>query len=184
MPPEGLLGGPGGPGGGALPGNGFSQLQPRESYPHVWPACKYKTFSPKRSLLSISRNSQHTTSPDDCRILLDCGWDERFDTGSLHALASVSSSIDFVLLSHPALPHLGALPYAAAQLGLDCPIIATRPVWQMGHLSMYDVLLSRKANCVLSCKQRSEACTCKCCVLSCNFRKQRRFGRLTFHLGL
>jgi cleavage and polyadenylation specificity factor subunit 2 len=83
---------------------------------------------------------------DDCKILLDCGWDERFETDFLQTLASVASSVDFVLLSHPDLLHLGALPYAVGHLGLDCPIVATRPVWQMGHLCMYDVLLSRKAN--------------------------------------
>lgn len=83
---------------------------------------------------------------DDCKILLDCGWDERFDTGFLEALAKVASSIDFVLLSHPDLPHLGALPYAVRRLGLDCPVISTRPVWQMGHLFMFDVYQSRKAN--------------------------------------
>ena len=83
---------------------------------------------------------------DDCRILLDCGWDERFDTDFLQALAKVASSVDFVLLSHPDLPHLGALPYAVRRLGLDCPIISTRPVWQMGHLFMFDVYQSRKSN--------------------------------------
>lgn len=35
---------------------------------------------------------------------------------------------------------------AVGHLGLDCPIFATRPVWQMGHLCMYDVLMSRRAN--------------------------------------
>ena len=28
---------------------------------------------------------------DDCRILLDCGWDERFETDFLQTLASVAS---------------------------------------------------------------------------------------------
>jgi cleavage and polyadenylation specificity factor subunit 2 len=83
---------------------------------------------------------------DDCKILLDCGWDERFETDFLEALAKVASSVDFVLLSHPDLPHLGALPYAVRRLGLDCPIISTRPVWQMGHLFMFDVYQSRKSN--------------------------------------
>ena len=83
---------------------------------------------------------------DDCKIMLDCGWDERFETDFLQALARVASSVDFVLLSHPDLPHLGALPYAVRRLGLDCPIISTRPVWQMGHLFMFDVFQSRKAN--------------------------------------
>ena len=62
-----------------------------------------------------------------CKILLDCGWDERFLLNSICGLDLVAAHIDFVLLSHPDLQHLGALPYAFAKLGLDCPVIATTP---------------------------------------------------------
>lgn len=33
--------------------------------------------------------------------------------------------IDAVLMSHPDVPHLGALPYLVAKCGLSCPIYAT-----------------------------------------------------------
>lgn len=55
-----------------------------------------KTEGPFCSLLEI----------DDYRILLDCGWDDRFDTEVLESLRSVVASIDAVLLSQPDLLHL------------------------------------------------------------------------------
>ncbi len=53
----------------------------------------------------------------------------------------VIDKIDAVLLSHPDLSHLGALPYACGKLGLNCPIYATFPVYQMGLMFMYDTIL-------------------------------------------
>lgn len=46
-------------------------------------------------------------------------WDERFLLDTIRPLEKVAPEIDFVLLSHPDLAHLGALPYAFALLGLD-----------------------------------------------------------------
>ena len=60
------------------------------------------------------------TSPSTLRsgrLLLDCGWDDEFDPAALEALREVAPSIDAVLLSHGDLAHLGALPYARANLG-------------------------------------------------------------------
>ena len=47
--------------------------------------------------------------------------------------------IDAVLLSHPDVLHLGALPYAVGRLGLKCPVYATVPVYKMGQMFMYDL---------------------------------------------
>ena len=47
--------------------------------------------------------------------------------------------IDAVLLSHPDVVHLGALPYVVGRLGLRCPIYATIPVYKMGQMFMYDL---------------------------------------------
>lgn len=69
---------------------------------------------------------------DEVRMLLDCGWDDAFDEHVLAPLRecvapcacsccsardrvatiSVASTVDVVLVSHPDLAHLGALPYA------------------------------------------------------------------------
>eukprot|EP01052_Picozoa_sp_SAG31_P031344 SAG31_NODE_3311_length_4434_cov_79.588005_3_plen_426_part_00 len=82
---------------------------------------------------------------DDCRILLDCGWDERFSLDFLEPLRRVSGDVDFVLLSHPDLNHLGALPYAFAHLGLKCPVIATMPVMRLGQCFLKDSCKARIA---------------------------------------
>lgn len=47
--------------------------------------------------------------------------------------------IDAVLLSHPDGFHLGALPYLVGKCGLNCPVYATIPVYQMGQMFMYDL---------------------------------------------
>ena len=58
----------------------------------------------------------------------------------------VASTIDAVLVSHPDTLHLGALPYAMKQLGLNAPVYATEPVYRLGLLTMYEQFLSRKVN--------------------------------------
>jgi cleavage and polyadenylation specificity factor subunit 2 len=88
---------------------------------------------------------------DDCRILLDIGWDEHFRERDIEALGRVVSDVDAVLskvgdnnlhlvntgiVSHPDIAHIGALSYAVGQLGLDCPIFSTQPVWRMGWMFM------------------------------------------------
>ena len=52
-------------------------------------------------------------------FLLDAGWDEDFDEAALAALAAAVPRIDAVLLSHPDIAHLGALPVLIGRLGLQ-----------------------------------------------------------------
>jgi len=82
---------------------------------------------------------------DDFNILLDCGWDERYDENMLAPLKNVVADIDAVLLSHPDLAHLGALPYAVGKLGLNCPVYCTLPVWKMGQMFLYDAYQTMSA---------------------------------------
>jgi cleavage and polyadenylation specificity factor subunit 2 len=82
---------------------------------------------------------------DECRILLDCGWDWSMaehlaSTPLLDSLKKIAPDIDCVLISHPDLDHIGALPLAVAKLGLNCPIYATLPVFRIGKLVLYDAL--------------------------------------------
>ncbi|XP_066311097.1 cleavage and polyadenylation specificity factor subunit 2-like [Miscanthus floridulus] len=79
---------------------------------------------------------------DDFRFLLDCGWTDLCDTSQLQPLAKLHT-VDAVLLSHPDMMHLGALPYAMKHLGLSAPVYATEPVFRLGLLTMYDHFLSR-----------------------------------------
>lgn len=97
---------------------------------------------------------------DDVRILLDCGWDEKFDMEFIRELKRFVANkltnvkqqvpvifrhvhlIDAVLLSYPDVAHLGALPYLVGKLGLNCPIYATIPIYKMGQMFMYDLYQS------------------------------------------
>ena len=49
-----------------------------------------------------------------------------------------------MLLSHPDLAHLGALPFLVGRLGLAAPIYGTGPVHKMGQMFMYDHFLCRQ----------------------------------------
>ncbi|GAB4814627.1 hypothetical protein N2152v2_001673 [Parachlorella kessleri] len=81
----------------------------------------------------------------DFVILLDCGWDDGFDPALLRPLHDVLDHVDLVLLSHPDLAHLGALPFLVGRLGLAAPIYGTGPVHKMGQMFMYDHFLCRQA---------------------------------------
>mmetsp|Transcript_30814 Transcript_30814/g.80643 ORF Transcript_30814/g.80643 Transcript_30814/m.80643 type:complete len:792 (+) Transcript_30814:220-2595(+) len=81
---------------------------------------------------------------DQFKLLLDCGWTEQFDVDQIRRLKDYAPHIDAVLLSHPDLAHLGALPYAFAKLGLDCAVYATTPVSLMGQMFLYDAWKSRQ----------------------------------------
>ncbi|KAM3319995.1 cleavage and polyadenylation specificity factor subunit 2 isoform X1 [Capsicum chacoense] len=100
----------------------------------VTPLCGVYNENPLSYLVSI----------DGFNFLVDCGWNDHFDTSLLQPLSRVASSVDAVLLSHPDTFHLGALPYAMKELGLSAPVYATEPVYRLGLLTMYDQYLSRK----------------------------------------
>lgn len=100
----------------------------------VTPLCGVYNENPLSYLVSI----------DSFNFLVDCGWNDHFDTSLLQPLSRVASTVDAVLLSHSDTFHLGALPYAMKQLGLSAPIYATEPVYRLGLLTMYDQYLSRK----------------------------------------
>ncbi|XP_047974460.1 cleavage and polyadenylation specificity factor subunit 2 [Salvia hispanica] len=100
----------------------------------VKPLCGVYNENPLSYLVSI----------DGFNFLVDCGWNDQFDTSLLEPLSRVASSVDAVLLSHPDTLHLGALPYAMKQFGISAPVFATEPVYRLGLLTMYDHYLSRK----------------------------------------
>lgn len=87
----------------------------------------------------------HLLTIDNFNILLDVGWTPFFEEQHLHNLRQVAPKVNAVLLSHPDLSHLGALPYALRHLGLDAPVFSTLPVWRMGQMFMYNAYLSTSA---------------------------------------
>lgn len=80
---------------------------------------------------------------DECKLLLDCGWDDSFSLSMIRRLNKHIKSIDAVLISHPDISHLGALPFLVGKCGLTCPIYATVPVSKMGEMFMYDLYASQ-----------------------------------------
>ncbi|KAI3939514.1 hypothetical protein MKW92_034065 [Papaver armeniacum] len=86
----------------------------------------------------------YLVSIDGFNILIDCGWNDAFDTSLLKPLSSVASTVDAVLLSHSDILHLGALPYAKQHLGLTAQVYSTDPVHRLGLLTMYDHCYSQK----------------------------------------
>ncbi len=53
---------------------------------------------------------------DSLTLLLDCGWDDRYDIGLLAPVLDALGHVDAVLISHPDPLHLGALPYLVLML--------------------------------------------------------------------
>ncbi|KAF1750887.1 hypothetical protein GCK72_017438 [Caenorhabditis remanei] len=79
---------------------------------------------------------------DNDYILLDCGWDERFELKYFEDLKPFIPKISAVLISHPDPLHLGGLPYLVAKCGLTAPVYATVPVYKMGQMFIYDMVYS------------------------------------------
>ena len=78
---------------------------------------------------------------DDFTILLDCGWSDAFDITEIANIIEYldhRGTIDAVLISHPCLEHIGALPYLCQYKGLSAPIFATYPVVSLGSFLLYD----------------------------------------------
>ncbi|CAG9762168.1 unnamed protein product [Ceutorhynchus assimilis] len=80
---------------------------------------------------------------DDVKILLDCGWDEKFNMEFIKEVKRHIHQIDAVLISYPDTMHLGALPYLVGKLGLNCPIYSTIPIYKMGQMFMYELYQSQ-----------------------------------------
>ncbi|WKX88238.1 hypothetical protein Q1695_008124 [Nippostrongylus brasiliensis] len=75
---------------------------------------------------------------EETYLLLDCGWDDKFDMAYIDSIKSRVSQISAVLITHPDQPHLGALPYLVKYCDLTAPIYCTVPVYKMGMMFMYD----------------------------------------------
>ena len=96
---------------------------------------------------------------DEVCILLDCGWNDLFDTELLKPLKEhvllcvlfrltfcrVAHKVDLIIISHSKLEHLGALPYAFKEFGLNAPIYTTLPIHKMGQMALYDLYHSQRS---------------------------------------
>ncbi|PIO53277.1 hypothetical protein TELCIR_25395, partial [Teladorsagia circumcincta] len=62
---------------------------------------------------------------EETYLLLDCGWDDKFDMAYIESIKSRASQISAVLITHPDQPHLGALAYLVKYCDLTAPIYCT-----------------------------------------------------------
>lgn len=61
------------------------------------------------------------------KILLDCGWDEKFDLSTIQTLSDHASSINAILLSHSDMEHCGALLYLYSSWNCNADIYLSTP---------------------------------------------------------
>ncbi|KAM3579119.1 hypothetical protein VKS41_008346 [Umbelopsis sp. WA50703] len=102
----------------------------------------YLKFTP----ISGAKNSDplcYLLEIDEVKLLLDCGWSDKFDVEDLQHFKRIAKQADALLISHADVQHLGAYAYARGHLGLSCPAFATIPIVNMGRMCMYDIHQSK-----------------------------------------
>jgi len=82
---------------------------------------------------------------DQTNILLDCGWDDRFDqTEYVKELEKIAPTLDCVLISHCTQRHVGAVPLLFSErvkCNPNCKIYASIPTHKLGQMLCYDIAL-------------------------------------------
>lgn len=103
------------------------------------------TFTPLLGVQSTSRASQSILELDGgIKILVDVGWDERFDTRQLEEIEKHSSTLSFILLTHATTSHLGAFAHCCKHVPsfTQIPVYATPPVIAFGRTLLQDLYSS------------------------------------------
>lgn len=94
---------------------------------------------------SNSRASQSILELDGgVKVLVDVGWDDRFDTRQLAELEKHVSTLSFILLTHATISHLGAYAHCCKHIHLfsQVPVYATAPVIAFGRTTLQDLYSS------------------------------------------
>ncbi|EXJ92734.1 hypothetical protein A1O3_01286 [Capronia epimyces CBS 606.96] len=103
------------------------------------------TFTPLLGAQSDSRASQSILELDGgIKVLVDVGWDERFDTRQLAEIEKHTSTLSFILLTHPTTVHIGAFAHCCKHIPVfaQIPIYATPPVIAFGRTLLQDLYSS------------------------------------------
>lgn len=103
------------------------------------------TFTPVAGAQSNSRASQSLLELDGgVKVLIDVGWDERFDTRQLAEIEKHTSTLSFVLLTHATISHLGAYAHCCKHVPhfSQIPVYATSPVIAFGRTLLQDLYSS------------------------------------------
>ncbi|OAL30043.1 hypothetical protein AYO20_08947 [Fonsecaea nubica] len=103
------------------------------------------TITPLLGAQSTSRASQSILELDGgIKILVDVGWDERFDTRQLAEIEKHASTLSFILLTHATTSHLGAFAHCCKHIPVftQIPVYATPPVIAFGRTLLQDLYSS------------------------------------------
>ncbi|ETN40875.1 uncharacterized protein HMPREF1541_05155 [Cyphellophora europaea CBS 101466] len=103
------------------------------------------TFTPLLGAQSSSRASQSLLELDGgVKVLVDVGWDERFDTRQLAEIEKHTSTISFILLTHATTSHLGAYAHCCKHIPhfSQIAVFATSPVIAFGRTLLQDLYAS------------------------------------------
>jgi cleavage and polyadenylation specificity factor subunit 2 len=103
------------------------------------------TFTPLLGAQSNSRASQSILELDGgVKVLVDIGWDERFDTRQLAEIEKHTSTVSFILLTHATISHLGAYAHCCKHVPhfSQIPVYATSPVIAFGRTLLQDLYAS------------------------------------------
>ncbi|KAF8449611.1 beta-lactamase-like protein [Terfezia claveryi] len=78
------------------------------------------------------------------KILVDVGWDEKFDVGMLKAIEKVTPQLSLILLTHPTISHIGAYAHCCKYIPFftTIPVYSTFPISALGRLLLTDLYLS------------------------------------------
>ncbi|KIX09533.1 uncharacterized protein Z518_00613 [Rhinocladiella mackenziei CBS 650.93] len=94
---------------------------------------------------SNSRASQSILELDGgIKVLVDVGWDERFDTRQLAEIEKHASTLSFILLTHATTSHIGAFAHCCKHIPVfaQIPVYATPPVIAFGRTLLQDLYAS------------------------------------------
>lgn len=106
---------------------------------------------------------------------MDCGWDDNFDVSLLEPLREIIPNIQLVLISHPDLEHLGALPYIHKHFNLTARIYCTQPICSLGRICLKDIVKTRSNYEIFDIFTDEDIDECFNSMVSCGYGVPLRF---------
>jgi cleavage and polyadenylation specificity factor subunit 2 len=70
-------------------------------------------------------------------VLLDCGINANFDFTQYRVHEKSLAKVEIILLTHPSLEYLGALPFLIDEFGMNPRVYSTQPVIILGPLNIH-----------------------------------------------
>lgn len=79
-------------------------------------------------------------------ILLDCGINANLDFSQYRLHEKILSKVQIILLTHPSLEYLGALPFLLEEFKIEPRVYATQPVIILGPLNIHEAMLNQRSD--------------------------------------